>query len=125
MKYPTEDVEDVSLLQCWDSLVQKQFNKSQDILMEELAPFEDKELVSDDATGEDSTQPKNLSWVDKYEVLEMPPNMKKVNIPSVVKPPTIELKQLSSHLKYAFLESSEQLPVIVAAELTDTQESSL
>ena len=57
MKYPTEDVEDVSLLQCWDSLVQKQFNKSRDPLVEELAPCEDKELVSNNATGEDSTQP--------------------------------------------------------------------
>jgi hypothetical protein len=93
--------------------------------VKELAPFESKELVVNDATGEDSTQPNHLLWVDKYEVLEMPPDMKKVNIPSVLEPPTLELKQLPSHLKYAFLESGQQLPVIVAAELTDQQESSL
>jgi hypothetical protein len=93
--------------------------------VKELAPFESKELVVNDATGEDSTQPNHLLWVDKYDVLEMPPDMKKVNIPSVLEPPTLELKQLPSHLKYAFLESGQQLPVIVAAELTDQQESSL
>jgi hypothetical protein len=91
-------------------------------LVKELAPFESKELVVNDATGEDSTQPNHLLWVDKYEVLEMPPDMKKVNIPSVLEPPTLELKQLPSHLKYAFLESGQQLPIIVAAELTDQQE---
>ena len=65
MKYPIEDVEDVSLLQCWDSLVQKQFNKSQDTWVDELAPCEDKELINEDATGEDPTQPNSVLWVDK------------------------------------------------------------
>jgi hypothetical protein len=32
MRYPTEDVEDVSLLQCWDSLVQKKFDKFIEIM---------------------------------------------------------------------------------------------
>ncbi|MCI03892.1 hypothetical protein A2U01_0024933, partial [Trifolium medium] len=47
MKYPHEQVEDVSLLQCWDSLVQKQFMKSNDHLKNELTHFEDKELVQE------------------------------------------------------------------------------
>ncbi|MCI57810.1 hypothetical protein A2U01_0079061, partial [Trifolium medium] len=38
---------------------------------------------------------------------------------------TLELKQLPSHLKYAFLETNQQLPVIVSADLTKDQEASL
>jgi hypothetical protein len=38
MKYPNEEVEDVSLLQCWDSLVKKQFMKSHDQLKIVLDP---------------------------------------------------------------------------------------
>ncbi|MCI39868.1 hypothetical protein A2U01_0061100, partial [Trifolium medium] len=49
----------------------------------------------------------------------------KVNIPSIVKPPTLELKHLPSHLKYVFLETSQQLPVIVSADLTEDQEARL
>ncbi|MCI02722.1 hypothetical protein A2U01_0023756, partial [Trifolium medium] len=91
----------------------------------ELAPLEGKELVKEDIVGR--TPPKSIKphWVDKYEVLEITPDVTKVNIPSVVKPPTLELKQLPSHLKYAFLETSQQLPVIVSADLIEDQEASL
>ncbi|MCI88497.1 hypothetical protein A2U01_0109784, partial [Trifolium medium] len=43
MKYPNDDVEDVALIQSWDSLVQKQFIKDNDHLKNELAPLESKE----------------------------------------------------------------------------------
>ncbi|MCI67191.1 hypothetical protein A2U01_0088449, partial [Trifolium medium] len=56
---------------------------------------------------------------------EIPPGVTKVNIPSVLKPPTLELKQLPSHLKYAYLETSQQLPVIISAALSEEQETCL
>ncbi|MCI02497.1 hypothetical protein A2U01_0023530, partial [Trifolium medium] len=96
--------------------------KSNDHLKNELDPFEDKELVQEgimSGTPQKSIKP---HWADKYEVLEIPPDVKKMNIPSVIKPPTVELKQLPSHLKYVFLESSQQLPVIISADLTSLQE---
>ena len=45
--------------------------------------------------------------------------------PSIEDPPTLELKQLPSHLKYAFLEKSEKLSVLIFAFWTGNQEEKL
>jgi len=39
--------------------------------------------------------------------------------------PSLELKALSEHLKYAYLGGRETLPVIIASHLTEQQEDSL
>ena len=41
--------------------------------------------------------------------------------PSIKDPPTLELKPLPSHLKYAFLEKSEKLPILISAFLTESE----
>ncbi|CAL9019031.1 unnamed protein product [Prunus brigantina] len=46
-------------------------------------------------------------------------------IPSVVKPPELELKPLPSHLKYAYLAEFETLPIIIASDLTSLEEDKL
>ncbi|XP_074266694.1 uncharacterized protein LOC141589975 [Silene latifolia] len=46
-------------------------------------------------------------------------------VPSIVKPPTVELKPLPSHLKYPFLGNEETLPVIISSKLTKEQEEAL
>ncbi|KAM1543674.1 hypothetical protein ACFX1Z_013308 [Malus domestica] len=46
-------------------------------------------------------------------------------LPSVVQPPSLELKQLPSHLKYAFLGDQETLPVIISSSLTAQEEDKL
>ena len=46
-------------------------------------------------------------------------------IPSVLQPPTLELKELPSNLKYAFLEANNQLPVIIASDLSVQNENKL
>ncbi|CAN6562547.1 unnamed protein product [Malus baccata var. baccata] len=46
-------------------------------------------------------------------------------LPSVVQPPTLELKPLPSHLKYVFLGEDETLPVIISSSLTVLEESML
>ena len=45
--------------------------------------------------------------------------------PSVEEPPKLELKTLSSNLKYAFLGDNETLPVIISSILTLEQETKL
>nr|GEV85728.1 reverse transcriptase domain-containing protein [Tanacetum cinerariifolium] len=40
-------------------------------------------------------------------------------------PPELELKELSSHLEYAFLERIDKLPVIISKELNDEEKSAL
>nr|GEY98792.1 reverse transcriptase domain-containing protein [Tanacetum cinerariifolium] len=44
---------------------------------------------------------------------------------SVDEPPEVELKDLPSHLEYAFLEGDNKLPVIIAKELGDEEKSAL
>ncbi|KAJ8755397.1 hypothetical protein K2173_019195 [Erythroxylum novogranatense] len=46
-------------------------------------------------------------------------------IPSIMQPPVLELKPLPATLKYAFLESDERLPVIIASTLSQTEEERL
>ncbi|XP_070672168.1 uncharacterized protein [Malus domestica] len=46
-------------------------------------------------------------------------------LPSVVQPPTLELKPLPSHLKYVFLGEDKTLPVIISSSLTALEESKL
>ncbi|CAN6544145.1 unnamed protein product [Malus baccata var. baccata] len=46
-------------------------------------------------------------------------------LPSVVQPPTLELKPLPSHLKYVFLGDDETLPVIISSTLTAQEEKKL
>ncbi|KAM2523479.1 hypothetical protein PS1_030296 [Malus domestica] len=46
-------------------------------------------------------------------------------LPSVVQPPTLELKPLPSHLRYVFLGEDETLPVIISSSLMAQEESKL
>ncbi|CAN6571001.1 unnamed protein product [Malus baccata var. baccata] len=46
-------------------------------------------------------------------------------LPSIVQPPTLELKSLPSHLKYVFLGDYETLPVIISSILTAQEEDKL
>nr|GEU44451.1 reverse transcriptase domain-containing protein [Tanacetum cinerariifolium] len=44
---------------------------------------------------------------------------------SIDEPPEVELKNLSPHLKYAFLEGEDKLPVIIAKDLSDEEKTAL
>ncbi|GJW90745.1 reverse transcriptase domain-containing protein, partial [Tanacetum coccineum] len=44
---------------------------------------------------------------------------------SIDDPPELELKDLPSHLKYAFLEGTDKLPVIISKELKDKEKAAL
>ncbi|CAN6586315.1 unnamed protein product [Malus baccata var. baccata] len=46
-------------------------------------------------------------------------------LPSVVQPPTLELKPLPSHIKYVFLGNNESLPVIISSTLMAQEEDKL
>ncbi|KAJ9541597.1 hypothetical protein OSB04_028103 [Centaurea solstitialis] len=58
-----------------------------------------------------------------FEVLEN--KDRKTLVPSLEVPPDLELKQLPSHLKYAFLEKPDKLPVIISSTLEEEQENQL
>ncbi|GJV63237.1 retrotransposon protein, putative, ty1-copia subclass [Tanacetum coccineum] len=45
--------------------------------------------------------------------------------PSIEEPPKLELKDLPPHLKYAFLEGNDKLPVMISKELKDEEKDAL
>ncbi|GJV72138.1 DNA-directed DNA polymerase [Tanacetum coccineum] len=61
----------------------------------------------------------------------LPPSpVYEINVPEKVKsscedPPDLELKDLPSHLEYAFLEGDDKLPVIIAKNLKDEDKTAL
>ena len=61
-------------------------------------------------------------WVTRFE--KLPPIEDKV-LPSEEKPPKLELKPLTSHLKYAFLGVEETFSVIISYSLKSDQENKL
>ena len=61
-------------------------------------------------------------WAPKFEPL---PPIEDRALPSEERPPTIELKPLPSHLKYAFLGVEETFPVIISSSLELDQENKL
>ena len=46
-------------------------------------------------------------------------------LPSLVSPPTLELKPLPDNLKYVHLGDKETLPIIISSSLNELQESKL
>ncbi|CAN6707288.1 unnamed protein product [Malus baccata var. baccata] len=53
------------------------------------------------------------------------PNSTNKLLPSVIQPPSLELKPLPSHLKYVFLREQETLPVIISSSLIAQEEDKL
>ncbi|GKB37727.1 reverse transcriptase domain-containing protein [Tanacetum coccineum] len=65
--------------------------------------------------------------------LNLPPikndDLKQVDVtmtePSIEEPPELKLKDLPSHLEYAFLEGTDKLPVIISKDLKDEEKAAL
>lgn len=46
-------------------------------------------------------------------------------VPSIIKPPKLELKPLLTHLKYRYLSKNNTLPIIIATRLSSEHEQAL
>ncbi|KAL2228949.1 UNVERIFIED_CONTAM: Retrovirus-related Pol polyprotein from transposon 17.6 [Sesamum indicum] len=62
--------------------------------------------------------PSNLAFI------ELPQSHTKL-VPSILQAPTLELKELPKHLKYAFLGENDTLPVIISSKLSSLEEEKL
>ncbi|CAN6685965.1 unnamed protein product [Malus baccata var. baccata] len=67
----------------------------------------------------------NPRHIGKSHNLISIPNSTNKLLPSVIQPPSLELKPLPSHLKYVFLGEQETLPVIIYSSLTIQEEDKL
>nr|GEW38438.1 reverse transcriptase domain-containing protein [Tanacetum cinerariifolium] len=64
----------------------------------------------------------NLPPIKNGDLKQVDATMTKL---SIKEPPELELKDLPSHLEYAFLEGTDKLPVIISKELKDEEKSAL
>ncbi|KAL5564326.1 hypothetical protein UlMin_027490 [Ulmus minor] len=120
MRFPNE-VEECSALSLVDSLVSEKFEESCSNSMQLD--------VCKNSNLEDRAE-EECSWVEtkqriQAEPLDMSSREFKLPKSSVEEPPTLELKPLPPHLRYAYLGEVSTLPVIISAQLTETQEDQL
>ncbi|GKF33915.1 reverse transcriptase domain-containing protein, partial [Tanacetum coccineum] len=64
----------------------------------------------------------NLPLIKNEDLKQVDVTMMK---PSIEEPPKLELKNLPSHLEYAFLEGIDKLPIIISKELKDEEKATL
>nr|GEW18575.1 reverse transcriptase domain-containing protein [Tanacetum cinerariifolium] len=64
----------------------------------------------------------NISPMKTKDIKQVEATMTK---PSIKEPPELELKELSSHSEYEFLEGTDKLPVIISKDLKDEEKSAL
>ncbi|CAN6554938.1 unnamed protein product [Malus baccata var. baccata] len=144
MKYPSEN-HSCFAIDVIDSLSQDHFNKLNDDALElVIAQGMDKQNIEATTMGthgmhdHSSAVPPNDEVIEMVAALESLPSqsgkysdhiLSSVSankmLPSVVQPPTLELKPLPSHLKYVFLGEDDTLPVIISSSLTAQEESKL
>ncbi|KAL5563392.1 hypothetical protein UlMin_033139 [Ulmus minor] len=120
MKFPNE-VEECSALSLVDSLVSEKFT--------ECCSSPIQSAVCENSDLEEQAEVE-CSWTEtKQRIQAEPLNMssREFKLPksSVEEPPTLELKPLPSHLRYAYLGEVSTLPLIISAQLTETQEGQL
>ncbi|XP_062010355.1 uncharacterized protein LOC133726754 [Rosa rugosa] len=138
MRYPLVDFSSCFSIDILDELAQKFMEMmNEDTLVSTIANGVG--IIKDDTTNpkEELTAIHSDSIMEHVAFLEATPfelgNVSSVFIspstnkplPSVIQAPTLELKQLPDHLKYAYLGENETLPVIISSSLTSPQEGRL
>ena len=93
-------------------------------------PLETSLTQDDPSSCEDETVQEYVKWMDSsglnrrkyYEYLGASPRRL---TPSIEKPPIMEKKQLSNHLRYTYLGEESTLPVIISSSLSNMEEGKL
>ncbi|XP_034197286.1 uncharacterized protein LOC117612730 [Prunus dulcis] len=129
LKYPNDDHACFSM-DVLEQMVQETFNASQEETPLERALIQSPETVNEEG---------NTALLEAVNMLEaLPPQRGKFNsifeplplstnklVPSIVKAPQVELKPLPENLKYAYLGDEKTLPVIIASNLSASEEDKL
>ncbi|GJX59463.1 reverse transcriptase domain-containing protein [Tanacetum coccineum] len=105
-------------------------------LMEEIDAFlEHDDSIPPGVDGIYDSEGDTVYLEELLSVINSDPNLPpspvcEINVPDKIKsscedPPDLELKDLPSHLEYAFLEGDDKLPVIIAKNLKDEDKTAL
>ena len=122
MKFPSSS-DTCFRIDAIDSVVDDKFqeNKFEDLLEGCIAQSKDAqcedEKIHESAMRMKANPPIPYYCRWQYETLEE--STKKRPKPSIEEPLILELKPLLSHLKYAFLEKNDKLPIIISSALTN------
>ncbi|GJT72940.1 reverse transcriptase domain-containing protein [Tanacetum coccineum] len=107
-----------------------------DFLMEEIDEFlEHDDSIPPGVDGIYDSEGDTVYLEELLSVINSDPNLPpspvcEINVPDKIKsscedPPDLELKDLPSHLEYAFLEGDDKLPIIIAKNLKDEDKTAL
>ncbi|GJU93664.1 reverse transcriptase domain-containing protein [Tanacetum coccineum] len=102
-----------------------------DFILEEIEAFLKDDLISSEIDHADCDPEGDICLIKKLlnsDPFQLPPmDLKEVTKakPSIKEPPELELKDLPSHLEYAYLEENDKLPVIIAKRLKDDEKEAL
>ncbi|GJU68742.1 reverse transcriptase domain-containing protein [Tanacetum coccineum] len=105
--------------------------KESDFILEEIEAFLKDDSISPEINHVDCDPEGDICLIEKLlnnDPFQLPPmDLKEVTKakPSIEKPPELELKDLPSHLEYAYLEENDKLPVIIAKSLKDDEKEAL
>nr|GEV96302.1 reverse transcriptase domain-containing protein [Tanacetum cinerariifolium] len=108
------------------------FGKS-DFFLEEIEDFLNDESIQTEIENSFYDPKGDILYLEKLlndDPFQLPPmDLKQVEETkaksSIEEPPELELKELPSHLEYAFLEETDMLPVIIAKDLKDVEKEVL
>ncbi|GJT39028.1 hypothetical protein Tco_0938893 [Tanacetum coccineum] len=101
--------------------------KESDFILEEIEAYLKDDSISPEIDHADCDPEGDICLIEKWlnnDPFQLPSmNLKEVTKakPSIEEPPELELKDLQSHLEYAYLEGTDKLPVIIAKGLKDDE----
>ncbi|GJY20010.1 hypothetical protein Tco_0392576 [Tanacetum coccineum] len=104
-----------------------------EFILEEIQAYLKDDSISSKIDHGDCDPEGDICLVEKLlnnEPFQLPPmDLKQSEVnkakPSIEKPSELELKDLPSHLKYAYLEENDKLPVVIAKGLKDDEKEAL
>ncbi|GKC18844.1 reverse transcriptase domain-containing protein [Tanacetum coccineum] len=104
-----------------------------DFILEEIEAYLNDDSISPEINHADFDLEGDICLIEKLlnkDPFQLPPiDLKQVEVTkaksSIEEPPELELKDLPSHLEYAYLEGTDKLPVIIAKSLKDDEKEAL
>ncbi|GJW03295.1 reverse transcriptase domain-containing protein [Tanacetum coccineum] len=104
-----------------------------DFILEEIKAYLKDDSISPEIDHADFDPEGDICLIEKLLNNEpfqlLPMDLKQVKVTkaksSIEEPPKLELKDLPSHLEYAYLEGTDKLPVIIAKSLKDDEKEAL
>ncbi|GJV83854.1 reverse transcriptase domain-containing protein [Tanacetum coccineum] len=107
--------------------------RASNFILEEIEAYLKYDSISPKIDHADFDPEGDIYLIEKLlnnDPFQLPPmDLKQVEVTkaksSIEEPPELELKDLPSHLEYAYLEGTDKLPVIIAKSLKDDEKEAL